>query len=473
MKYLEILRDKLATLHTQRAAAIVEMDAIAEVATTESRSALTVDEDTAFAAAEAVVRGIDAEIEPLEVRIGELTKIAERSAAAAVGQNSRRPIVPGVHGVPTVEETRGMTPIQVADAVTRSLEERGVPLDAVRPLLVRHKSDMEWSRNLLVRSSDVYMSAWSKLVSGRSHLLNDEERAAAAVGTNTSGGFLVPTHLDPTLILTNTGSSHVIRPLSRVVTLTREKTWNGVGTAGVSASWDGELAEVSDDTPAFTNPSIPTYQAQALVQASFSVLEDVEGFASDVLMMFADARDRLEAAAFATGSGSGQPKGIFTAINAVSGQLTTSTTAATIGLVDLQATRRALGIRWRQNASWISAPVYADAIKTLGTAISASYTTDLTQANAGTLLGRPFYESENAPTTQTTTVKDQEVLFGDFSNYVIVDKVGSTSVDFIKNMFNTSNNLPDGRSAWFMTWRTGADASNTSAFTMLVDKTTA
>ena len=115
MKILEMLHDNLAALHVKRAAAIVEMDAIAELAQTESRSALTADEDTAFAAAEALVRGFDAEIDPLQARIVELEKIAERSALAARGQNSRRPIVPGVHDIPTVEDARGMTPTQIGD----------------------------------------------------------------------------------------------------------------------------------------------------------------------------------------------------------------------------------------------------------------------------------------------------------------------------------------------------------------------
>ena len=119
------------------------------------------------------------------------------------------------------------------------------------------------------------------------------------------------------------------------------------------------------------------------------------------------------------------------------------------------------------------APIYADAIKGLGTAISASFSGDITQSNNGNLLGLPMYESENAPTTQTTTVRDNEIVVGDFSNYVIVDKPGSMAVDFIPNMFATANNLPDGRRAWFMHWRNGADASNVRAFAMLQDKTTA
>jgi hypothetical protein len=50
---------------------------------------------------------------------------------------------------------------------------------------------------------------------------------------------------------------------------------------------------------------------------------------------------------------------------------------------------------------------------------------------------------------------------------------GGFSVDFIPHMFNTANNLPDGRRAWFAYWRNGADATNLAGFRMLVDKTTA
>jgi HK97 family phage major capsid protein len=89
-----------------------------------------------------------------------------------------------------------------------------------------------------------------------------------AVGTNTAGGYLVPTHLDPTLLLTNSGSSNVMRQHAKVVTLTEGSVWHGVTTAGVTASWDGELVEVSDDTPAVAAASITAYKAQSLVAAS-------------------------------------------------------------------------------------------------------------------------------------------------------------------------------------------------------------
>lgn len=341
-------------------------------------------------------------------------------------------------------------------------------------VIKRHAGDTQWAANILARSRPEYESGWAKLMMGRPELLTDIERTAMSSGSNTNGGYLIPTHLDPTIILTNSGTSNVIRSISRVVTLTEGTTWNGVTSAGVTASWDGELAEVSDDTPTFARVSVATNVAQSFVQASISAFEDISGLQSDVMMMFADARDRLEGAAHATGSGSSnQPKGIVTALDASTGVEITSTTAATIGEVDLHAVYRGVPVRWRNRGTWLTNPLYSLAVKRLGTAVSSSYSGDLTQPVSERWLGRPVVESDDMPTTQTTTALDNEIIYGDFSQYLIVDKPGSMSVEFIPHLFNTSNNLPDGRRGWYAYWRTGADATYIGAFRILQDKTSA
>lgn len=373
----------------------------------------------------------------------------------------------------TPDDLSRMDTAQLIEATRRSIGENDVDIDQATRIMKRHRSDSEWLRNIAARATEVYTSGWAKLMTGREMFLTNEERAAVAVGTNTQGGYLVPTHLDPTMILANSGSSNAIRAISRVVTLVNEKAWNGVTTAGSDFSWDGELTEVSDDSPTFVGINIPTFVGAGFVQASYQAFEDINNLASDVAMLLADGRDRLEGTAHATGNGSTQPKGIFTACDANTNVEVTSTTAATIGLVDLQGLRRAVPVRYRGRSTWVMNPVYADAIAALGTAVSASYTTNLTEAPTTKLIGLPVVESDDAPSTQTTTVRDNEIVVGDFSQYVIVDKPGSTSLDFIPNLFNTSNNLPDGRRGWYMRFRSGADATNVLAFRLLQDKTSA
>jgi len=343
----------------------------------------------------------------------------------------------------------------------------------VEKLLRRHAHRTWWTENLLARSSEVYADAFSKVMRGHPELLTDEERTAISVGTNANGGYLVPTYLDPTVLITNNGSSNVMRQYATVKTLVEGKTWNGVTSAGVTASWDAELAEVSDDSPTFAGPSIGLGKPQAFVQASVESFEDIAGLSSDIMMMFADARDNLEGAAHMTGTGTlPEPKGLFTAINASSTLQIVSTTAATIGEVDLDAVVEALPVRWRRNASWVLHVKYANAIKRLGTAVSSTYSGDLTMPTAQTILGYRQIVTDDAPSTQTTTAKDQEIVFADLSQYVIVDKPGGTSVEFVPVLMG-SNGRPNGARGYWMHWRTGADMPVLAAGRILLDKTSA
>src|SRR4029079_5203366 len=147
-------------------------------------------------------------------------------------------------------------------------------------------------------------------------------------------------------------------------------------------------------------------------------------------------------------AGTTEPMGVFTAVAAVTASRVTSTTAATIGLVDIHALYKAVPLRSRNGSTWVANPLYSLAVKALGTAISASYSGDLRDGTAGMILGHSVVESDDAPTAQTTTALDQEILIGDFSQFVIVDRPAGMSVEYIPNLFNTANNLPAGRVGW-------------------------
>lgn len=364
----------------------------------------------------------------------------------------------------------------VTDAILRSNEhliEDGDHQATFERMLKRHARDTEWSSNILGRSTETYHDAWSALMTGRSELLTNEQRAALAVGTATQGGYLVPTHLDPTLMITNAGSDNVMRQYADVRTLTTGTQWNGVTTAGVVASWDAELTEVSDDSPVVGNAGIPVWKPQAWVGASIEAFEDITGLASDVLMLFEDARANLEGAAHMVGTGTGNtPLGLFTAINASSSLRIVSGTAATIAVQDLNAVVEALPTRWRRRAKWVMATKYGNQIKALGTAVGASYSGDLTQALSEQVLGYQRIITDDAPTAQTTTALDLVLAFADLSKYMIIDKPGGTSVEFVPITFG-SNGRPNGGRGWYMHWRTGAGMPTLGAGRVLLDKTSA
>jgi HK97 family phage major capsid protein len=473
LKYLDILRKQLAGLEEQRDAAFAELELIPEAALTEKRD-LSEDEAKAADEARSNLTKFDEDINGLKERIGELEEIAERAATAKDVPQVTRKTDPA-----SVLEDRSATPTQISDAVMRAVEAQvgdGPELGQTSRLLKRHSADTEWSRQVLARSTPLYERAFGKLIAtgGQMGALTSEEQRAIAIGTNTQGGFMVPTVIDPTFIYTNDGSSAAIRQLARVVTLTgAANAVTGVATAGITASWDAELEEVSDDAPELSSPSVPIHRAQAFVPYSIESDQDIPGLTDQLRGALADAKDRLEGAAFATGSGSGEPTGIFTALDANTNVELTTTTAATVGLVDLHAVYRALPVRWRSRAAWLMNPLWLGAIRQLGSAVGASYTGDLRDPYPERIIGRPVVESDDAPEVQTTTALDNILVFGDFSNYVIADKPASMMVEFIPHVFGATNSRPIGARALYAFWRTGADSVNDLAFRLLQDKTSA
>lgn len=445
-------------------------------------AAFTDDQQTRFDALVAERKTVTAKIASEEARAEQRASLSERRGAIRTesGQFSAPNVIVREDPAAILEDRSVTGPARtraLSDALLRSIEghstgERANDVHAEQ-IIKRHASHHAWAENLIARSTDAYASAFSKLMTGRAELLDAEERTAMSIGTSANGGYLVPTALDPTVMLTNSGSSNVMRAAgTRKVTLTQGNVWYGVTSAGATASWDAELAEVSDDSPTVGQASITCYKGKGFVQASVEAFEDIDALQADLLMILADAKDRLEGTAHMTGSGSA-PQGLFTLVCASTTLRTTSTTAATIGEVDVHALYRALPIRWRGRGTFVMNPLYSLAIKRLGTAVSSAFSGDLTQPVTDRILGRPLLESDDAPTTQTTTALDQEIVFADLSAYTIVDKPGGTAIEYIPWLTNTANNLPDDRRGWLMRWRSGAGMPVLQAGVWLADKTSA
>jgi HK97 family phage major capsid protein len=221
--------------------------------------------------------------------------------------------------------------------------DRSIPADwrESAERLVEHAEDSSRDRavadHILKTGNPDYVRAFMKYLRNPNAIstLPEAERAALNEGTTTAGGFLVPPFLDPTIILTNTGITNPFRQIATVKSITTA-TWKGVTTAGVTAEWTAEAAEMTDASPTFAQPTITPVRADAYVQASFEVLEDTN-IATELGMLFADARDRLEGTAFAVGTGSTQPRGIVTALQATTASRVASNTNAAYGAVDIFA----------------------------------------------------------------------------------------------------------------------------------------
>lgn len=331
------------------------------------------------------------------------------------------------------------------------------------------------ARMCLATSAPAYLRAWSKLAinpSGQT-LTEVEQRAVREVEqframslTDNAGGYLVPFQLDPTVIVTSNGSRNDIRQVARQVVATGD-VWNGVSAANVSWSWDAEGAEVSDDAPAFAQPSIPNYKAQGFVPISFEALQDEANVAQEVGKLLAGGKLDLEAVAYITGSGSAQPTGIVTALAGTSSEINAAADD-TFAIGDVYTIQGALPARYRSNASWLANNLIYNKIRQFDTSGGGGFWANLNDGRPPQLLGRSAIEAEAMDGSITTSgaVSNFVLIFGDFSNYVITDRVGM-SVEFIPNLFHTSNNRPSGQRAWLAHCRIGADSVNDGAFRML------
>jgi HK97 family phage major capsid protein len=326
------------------------------------------------------------------------------------------------------------------------------------------------ARQILLTSSPAYMRAWSKMARNSGHTMTQDESSAldavrAMSLTDNAGGYLVPFQLDPTVIITSAGSRNDIRSAARQVVATGD-VWQGVSSAAVSFSWDAEAAEVSDDATTFAQPAITLYKGAGFVPISIEALQDEANVTQEVGRLLAFGKDSLEAAAFATGSGSA-PQGIVTALAGSASEINAATDDV-FAIADVRSIYNALPARHRANASWLANNSIYTLIRAFDTGGGGGFWANLNGDRPDQLLGRNVLEAEGMDGVVTTTgaVNNYLLVFGDFSNYVIADRIG-LSVEFIPHLFHTGNNRPSGSRGWYAHFRVGADSVNDDAFRML------
>lgn len=342
--------------------------------------------------------------------------------------------------------------------------------------------DAKIARMVLAASSPEYLRAFSKMATNKEHLLEESERRAmdyvrAMSLTDSAGGYLVPFQMDPTVILTANGSRNDIRRRARTVVATGD-TWNGVTSGAVSWSWDAEATVVSDDSPTLGNPSIPIYKANGFVPISIEALEDANNVAATVGTLLSEGREVLESAAFVVGTGTGQPKGVVTAL-AGSGSVIPSATADTLAVGDLYALQGSLPARYRGNAAWLANNLFYNRTRQFDTAGGSALWAQLGADRPASLLGKDVLEAEDMDGVITAAAENYMAVFGDFQNYVIADRIGMT-VEFIPHLFGSgvaggsiatnptpTTFRPTGQRGWYAYYRVGADVVNTAAFRML------
>lgn len=289
-------------------------------------------------------------------------------------------------------------------------------------------------------------------------------RGTALTLTDANGGYLVPFTLDPTIILTNDGSDNPFRAVARIET-TATDTWNGVTSAGVTAEWLAEATEAAEAGPTMGNIAITPAKAFAEITASYEILQD-SNFAAQLPGLLQDAKDRLEAAAFATGATA--PKGVVTAVTAVTTSRVSPTTGGsftTASIADVYKVINALPPRNRARSAWLANFTTYNVIRQMDSSGGSSFWSNFQGPTLPeTLLGLPVLASSSM--TATVTTGSNILLCGDFKELILVDRVGM-SVSYDPNVRSSANMRHTGQGQFTAFWRTGSDVGNVNAFRVL------
>lgn len=333
-------------------------------------------------------------------------------------------------------------------------------------LIERHAEDEHgWvSRRILGTTAKAYQEAWAAYISGGLPSVPGRLQAALQTYSDANGGYAIPVTIDPTFVLTTDGAVNPLREgMARIETITT-KSWEPVTTGGVTAAYAAETAAAADAAPSDVgNPGITPLRAHVQVAFSAEYSEDYGPAAiqAEVGRLIRDAKNVLEADKFVNGAGTTEPMGIVTAVDAVAGSRVASAAVATFALVDIDALEGALGDRFISNAQWLAARKIYQTARGFGTAGQPA--NSIYDAMSKELRGYPARVS-NAM-AKTTATADEPLLFGDFSYFVIVDRLG-LSTEFIPNVVDGSGN-PLGRRAVYARWRNNTGVLTANAFRLL------
>jgi HK97 family phage major capsid protein len=320
------------------------------------------------------------------------------------------------------------------DAISR--EERQLELDREAAELATRKDDgkkeerKEFSNSPV--GSEEYRSAFLKFCVGGTASLDRDEARALSAGTATEGGYLLMP--DPMVagILKGIDDAVFIRQKATKFQVPAA-TSLGVPTmtADVAdADWTTELATGSpDSTLAFAKralyPQKPIAKRIKISNELLQRLPGIEAFVkSRLIYKFAITHEK----AFLTGSGSGQPLGLFTASSAglsTSRDVSTgnTTTGPTFdGLIEAKYSMK--GQYWNVS-DWM---FHRDCLKLLAKIKDGDgqyiWRESVRAGEPDMLLGRPVYMSEYVPNTFTTGL--YVGILGDFSYYWIADALDMT-----------------------------------------------
>lgn len=339
----------------------------------------------------------------------------------------------------------------------------------VERLLAKHKNDGNGivARRVIETDNPAYRDGFADYVTkaAKGQQITDPRRMAVLQsGSDTDGGLQLPFTIDPTFIVTTDGAASALREVSRVETITT-KSWHPITTAGVTASYGTEVAAATDVAPTDLDDlnGVTPIRVKTFVKFTAEYQEDygAAGVLAEVGDLIRDAKDIVEADKFTTGDGSGEPEGIIWKLD---DDGTSIVARADFDLPTLDALTAALGPRFRTP---ISRATYmgnlAILLGTRGMGTAGAPANSIYDQVTGTLNG--YRSVESSFMDDVWTANKEVLVFGDFSKFVIVDRIG-LSLEYIPQVFDGSGD-PLGQRGLYARWRNMSKVVTVNGFRLL------
>lgn len=248
-------------------------------------------------------------------------------------------------------------------------------------------------------------------------LTNDVQKLQVLTeGTGSAGGFLVPEDF-ANMIVEDVRDQTVMRRVATEIQTTSDTLHLPRLDTRPQAAFRSEGAVKQTSTAQFSELTFTPYSIASIVTLSQELADDaslgvngsvINYIARLIVQAIAEREDR----AFWTGSGSGQPTGVTDyTIGSLSAGATDTAFADSI-----QKIFHRLPQGYRNSAAWAGHRTVWERIATLKDSNNNYLLRALADGPTQVLKGRPIYEQNDLP--------QDELYFGDFSYYTIVDRDG-------------------------------------------------
>lgn len=298
------------------------------------------------------------------------------------------------------------------------------------PAAVQHPAIIKRYGPELRMEAQRYSDAWCKWYRKGSRFLDNVELKALQEGTDSEGGYLVPTDQVKLPFVHDPGvAGGTIRPISSNFTTSRDAgNWPTVG----SVLWAPVAEEAA--LPATTDPVFGTVpfaikKIMGSHKVSTELLEDsAVDISSIISLLYGESLARYEDQQAIEGDGTTEPEGIRTsggtdASGAALWDASDGVTAAQVINTFFQ-----LQANFRANSTWHTTSTHAARIYAVGSAAAGIHFLP-DPANGSptlTLMGRPVALFDGTGWDTSLSSTNEYGCLGDFRQYYFINRVGMT-----------------------------------------------